>query len=266
MSMLSLTDSAAHAAALAPRPPAEDLFGPSARAYLAFKTGFDRVTALTLLVLTAPLIVMAMLLVKLTSTGPALYTQTRLGRRGMPFTIYKIRTMTHDCESLTGPCWSLPGDERVTMLGRWLRSTHIDELPQLWNVLRGDMSLIGPRPERPEFAPRLERAAPHYRKRLQLRPGLTGLAQVQLPPDSDLDSVRIKTACDLHYVRSIGPWLDLCIAWATLLRLMGFPFAQLRALFRLPSRDVIEQGYQALVTRHLVVVGGVAGAEASKPR
>src|SRR5207248_4660391 len=143
----------------------------------------------------------AMLLVKLTSPGPMLYTQTRLGRRGRPFTIYKIRTMLHDCESLTGPQWSTPGDTRITRVGRWLRRTHIDELPQLWNVLRGDMSLVGPRPERPEFIPELENAIPFYRDRLLVRPGITGLAQVQLPPDTDMDSVRRQLAHDIYYGR-----------------------------------------------------------------
>src|SRR5438105_439616 len=224
----------------APGPRAEDdLLTPSARAYVTLKRVIDIATALTLLVLTAPFIGVAMLLVKLTSPGPALYSQTRLGRHGVPFTLYKIRTMAHDSESLTGPCWSLPGDTRVTALGRWLRATHLDELPQLWNVLRGDMSLIGPRPERPEFVPKLEQAVPHYRKRLQVRPGVTGLAQVQLPPDSDLDSVLIKTAYDLHYIRHIGLLLDVRIVWATGFKVMGLSFARLRAAFRFPPREVI---------------------------
>jgi lipopolysaccharide/colanic/teichoic acid biosynthesis glycosyltransferase len=228
-----------------PRPvlTADELLAPSARVYLAAKAVFDFVVALSLLILTAPLIVGAMLLVKLTSPGPMLYTQTRLGRRGRPFTVYKIRTMAHNCESLSGPCWSTPGDMRVTSLGRLLRRTHIDELPQLWNVLRGDMSLIGPRPERPEFAPRLEQAVPHYRLRLAVRPGVTGLAQVQLPPDSDLDSVRTKTAYDLYYIRTVGVWLDMRIAWATLFKLLGLTYQRLRLLFFLPRQAVVEERY-----------------------
>jgi len=186
------------------------------------------------------------MLVKFTSPGPALYSQTRLGRRGRPFTLYKLRTMAHDSESLTGPCWSLPGCSRVTELGRWLRATHLDELPQLWNVLRGHMSLIGPRPERPEFVPKLEHAIPHYRKRLQVRPGVTGLAQVQLPPDSDLDSVLIKTAYDLHYIRHIGLLLDMRIVWATGFKVMGVSFGRLRAAFRFPPREVIHRHYRSL--------------------
>lgn len=229
--------------------PLTDLLSRSARGYLAVKVALDIVTALTLLVLTAPLILLAVVLVKLTSPGPALYSQTRLGRFGRPFTIYKIRTMGHDCESLTGPRWSTAGDTRVTAVGRWLRRTHLDELPQLWNVLRGDMSLIGPRPERPEFVPKLEQAVPHYRQRLQVRPGVTGLAQVQLPPDSDLDSVLIKTAYDLHYILRIGVLLDARIAWATFFKLTGLSFDRLRTLFRFPRREVVEQGYRALTAR-----------------
>src|SRR5205085_11405871 len=104
----------------------------------------------------APVIALAALLLKLTSHGPAFYTQTRVGRNGRLFTIYKVRTMLHRCESLTGPRWSVPGDPRITAVGCLLRVTHVDELPQLLNVLRGEMSLIGPRPERPEFVPELE--------------------------------------------------------------------------------------------------------------
>jgi lipopolysaccharide/colanic/teichoic acid biosynthesis glycosyltransferase len=247
MSTLSFIDLTVHPGGIPVRqgPPPTDLLTPSVRAYLGVKAVLDFGIALTLLVLTAPLIVAAMLLVKLTSTGPALYSQTRLGRHGLPFTIYKIRTMGHECESLTGPRWSTDGDTRITTLGRWLRRTHLDELPQLWNVLRGDMSLIGPRPERPEFMPTLEQAVPLYRKRLQVRPGVTGLAQVQLPADSDLDSVRIKTAYDLHYIRQAGLLLDGRIAWATFLKLIGFSFDAMRTLSRLPHRVAIEQGYCA---------------------
>src|SRR5207249_2271789 len=156
-------------------------------------------------------------LVKLTSPGPILYSQTRLGRHGRSYTIYKIRSMSHNCEKQSGPRWSTAGDSRVTPIGRLLRRTHVDELPQLWNVLRGEMSLIGPRPERPEFVPQLERALPQYRQRLLVRPGVTGLAQVQLPPDSDLASVRRKLAYDLYYVHGCNFCLDVQLLLATVL-------------------------------------------------
>ncbi len=214
--------------------------------YEVCKRAADVACALVLLALTGPLVLVAMLLIRLTSCGPALYTQTRVGRYGRPFTICKLRTMYDECENLTGACWSLPGDPRVTPLGHFLRRTHLDELPQLWNVLRGEMSLVGPRPERPEFVPQLEQAIPHYRERLQVRPGVTGLAQIQLPPDTDLDSVRIKLAYDLYYVRNLGMWLDLRIALGTALKVIGLPFRLLRRLFQFPARDAVEAAYRGL--------------------
>jgi len=201
---------------------------------------FDLVVALLLLILCGPIILLAALLVKLTSRGPAFYTQTRMGLNGQPFTIYKLRTMRHDCEKRTGACWSKPGDPRVTFLGRILRATHIDELPQLINVLRREMSLVGPRPERPEFLPELERHLPHYRHRLAVRPGITGLAQLQLPPDTCIQSVRLKLAYDCHYVKHVSLWLDLRIMLATATRAAGIPFRWTNPLFRLPSGPTIE--------------------------
>jgi len=191
--------------------------------YVRFKTVLEFLAAVVLLVLAAPLIAVAGLLVKLTSRGPIFYTQTRVGRHGLLFTIYKIRSMVHDCESLTGPRWAIPGDPRVTWIGHFLRFTHLDELPQLVNVLRGEMSLIGPRPERPEFLAPLERALPSYRCRLSVRPGVTGLAQVKLGPDTDLNSVRRKLAYDLHYVEHVSFWLDLRILICTAFKTMGDP-------------------------------------------
>ena len=214
--------------------------------YSSAKGAFEFVFALLLLIFTAPLILFAMILIKVTSRGPAVYTQTRLGRNGQPFTIYKLRTMTHNCESLTGAQWSKPGDCRVTRLGRWLRKTHIDELPQLWNVLCGDMSLIGPRPERPEFMPQLEQAIPLYRYRLHARPGITGFAQIQLPPDSDLDSVRVKLAYDLHYVRNMSFRFDVAIYLGTLFKLIGLTYEAIRPLCRFTPRAAVESEYQNL--------------------
>jgi lipopolysaccharide/colanic/teichoic acid biosynthesis glycosyltransferase len=135
-------------------------------------------------------------------------------------------------------------------LGKFLRKTHLDELPQLWNVLRGDMSLVGPRPERPEFVPQLEHAIAHYRGRLLMKPGVTGLAQVQLPPDTDLGSVRLKLAYDLHYVRHASLWLDCRIVLSTALKMVAVPFGLLRKLFRFPAQPAIEQEYRQLVQDH----------------
>jgi lipopolysaccharide/colanic/teichoic acid biosynthesis glycosyltransferase len=209
--------------------------------YLTCKVVGETTAALVLLVLTAPLILLAALLVKLTSPGPAFYTQTRVGRRGRLFNIYKIRTMIHNCESLTGPRWSMPGDPRVTWLGRLLRLSHLDELPQLVNVLCGQMSLIGPRPERPEFVPELDKQIPTYRDRLAVRPGVTGLAQVNLPADTELASVRRKLAYDLYYIRHLGFWLDFRILLCTALYSVGVPFALSRRLLRLPAAEPAER-------------------------
>ena len=216
--------------------------------YLPWKTALDIAVGVVMLVVTAPVIAAAALLVKLTSRGPAFYSQTRLGRHGKPFRIYKLRTMRHNCESLTGPQWSKPGDSRVTPLGRFLRKSHLDELPQLWNVVRGEMSLVGPRPERPEFLPQLEKALPHYRDRLLVRPGVTGLAQVQLPPDTDLASVRRKLACDLYYVQHVGLLLDVQILLATACYLAKLPFGLTRLIFRVPGGLAALEAYDRLVS------------------
>jgi lipopolysaccharide/colanic/teichoic acid biosynthesis glycosyltransferase len=208
--------------------------------FMPWKTAAEFVLALGLLVLAAPCLAVIAAVVRLTSRGPILYKQTRLGKNGRPYTIYKIRTMAQDSESKTGPCWSGPRDPRVTPVGRFLRRTHLDELPQLWNVLRGDMSLIGPRPERPELIPPLEQAIPQYRARLRVRPGVTGLAQVQLPPYRDIEDVRRKVAYDLFYIEYLSPWLDLRIFVCTALHMAGIPYHVLRRLFRLPHVGRVE--------------------------
>jgi lipopolysaccharide/colanic/teichoic acid biosynthesis glycosyltransferase len=211
------------------------------RWYPGFKVAADIVLASLLTIPTIPVILLSALLVRLTSRGPAFYTQTRVGRHGRLFTILKLRTMIHNCESLTGPRWSIPGDPRVTPVGWFLRKTHLDELPQLLNVLRGEMSLIGPRPERPEFVPELELALPVYRQRLNVRPGVTGLAQVQLPPDTDLESVRRKLAHDLYYIRHLSPWLDLRLLSCTAFYALGIPFRMLSRTLGVPASSEIER-------------------------
>lgn len=208
--------------------------------YLPVKACLDRTIALILLLLTGPVMLLLGLLVRLTSPGPAFYSQTRLGRGGRTFRIYKIRTMVDKCESLTGPRWSIPGDPRITTLGRILRRTHLDELPQLVNVLRGDMALIGPRPERPEFLEELESACPRYAERLAVRPGVTGLAQVQLPADTDVDSVRKKLAYDLFYIENLSPRLDLRLLLATAFYALGIPFAIYGRWLNIPTGLQVE--------------------------
>jgi lipopolysaccharide/colanic/teichoic acid biosynthesis glycosyltransferase len=182
---------------------------------------------------TAPIIALACLLVRLTSRGPVIYVQRRLGFRGRIFKIHKIRTMYKDSEP-DGPRWCVRGDRRITPIGRFLRWTHIDELPQLINILRGDMALVGPRPERPEIAAELERAFPQYQRRLWVRPGLTGLAQVLRPPDSDLATVRQKLDLDLYYLEHASLLLDVRIVLATLLHVLRIPPALIARTFGFP--------------------------------
>jgi lipopolysaccharide/colanic/teichoic acid biosynthesis glycosyltransferase len=215
-------------------------FRPQVSRYVLVKVVFDLFLAVVLLVIAAPVIALMGLLVKLTSQGPAFYTQLRVGRNGRAFWIYKLRTMTHNCESESGAKWATARDARVTLLGRFLRKTHLDELPQLWNVLRGDMSLVGPRPERPEFIPGLEEQIPNYRDRLVVRPGLTGLAQVQLPADTDIDSVRRKLVYDRYYIEHMGLWLDIRLILSTALKMAHIPFSVARKVLRVPSRRVVE--------------------------
>jgi lipopolysaccharide/colanic/teichoic acid biosynthesis glycosyltransferase len=212
--------------------------------YQFCKPVLDFCVAAVLLVLASPVILLCALLVRLTSRGPAFYSQVRLGRGGRPYWIYKLRTMGYLCETKSGAVWSQAGDPRVTPLGRFLRATHLDELPQLWNVLRGDMSLIGPRPERPEFVPALADAIPLYEARMLVRPGVTGFAQVQLPADSDLSSVRTKLSYDLYYVGKAGLWMDVRIILATLLKVFHVPFGVIRKVFLFPAPVAVERYYQ----------------------
>lgn len=228
---------------------ADGAAGPRVRGWYApCRAVVEFVAALGLFVATVPLTLAAIVLVKMSSRGPAFYLQVRMGRAGRPYTMYKIRSMYNDCERLSGPCWSTGRDPRVTPVGRVLRRTHIDELPQLWNVLRGEMSLIGPRPERPEFAPKLEQAFPCYGRRLRVRPGVTGLAQVQLPPDFDMESVRNKLAYDLYYIEKLGPLLDLRILLGTALKLIGVPFTALRTIVAMPTRSDVETVYRRVAS------------------
>jgi lipopolysaccharide/colanic/teichoic acid biosynthesis glycosyltransferase len=205
------------------------------RFYEKIKNVLDVVAALLILIVALPVILLAAALVRLTSKGTAFYTQVRLGQHGKPYVIYKLRSMYQDCERYSGIRWCTRGDQRITPVGKWLRRLHIDELPQLWNVLRGEMSLIGPRPERPELVVSLEKALPRYRDRLLVKPGLTGLAQIQLPPDTDLESVRQKLGLDRVYVYHRSFRLDLKIYAGTVLYLMGFSTRKIGRCLHLPS-------------------------------
>jgi lipopolysaccharide/colanic/teichoic acid biosynthesis glycosyltransferase len=188
---------------------------PSHRNYVIVKVCVEWTLAAVLLLLTSPLVAFLAAMVKLTSSGPAFYSQTRLGLNGRAYRILKLRTMQNNCEAKTGPVWAKKNDSRITPIGKLLRDTHLDELPQLWNVLRGEMALIGPRPERPEIVRRLYETVPNYGARMYVRPGVTGLAQMRLPADSDLEGVQRKVAHDLYYVRKVGLLLDIRIALST---------------------------------------------------
>ncbi len=181
----------------------------------------SRAIAALLLLLALPAIALAVLLVRCTSPGPAIYRQMRLGARGTRFVMYKVRTMVADAEAKSGPVWASRNDPRVTPLGRLLRAIGWDELPQLFNILKGDMAFVGPRPERPEIAESLAGKIPGYYGRVAVRPGITGLAQINLSADTQLDDVRKKLQLDLEYIERAGPLLDLRIVMATVPRLFG---------------------------------------------
>lgn len=190
--------------------------------YFRWSGWLNRLGAGLLVIPALPIIVVLVFLVRLTSYGPGIYRQRRVGRGGRTFTLYKIRTMMHNAEALTGPVWTAPNDPRITKFGKLLRATHLDELPQLLNVLCGHMALIGPRPERPEFTEYLASEIPGYMDRYVVPPGITGLAQINLPPDTDVDSVRRKLVLDLEYTHSANGSMDMRILLCTAIRLFGF--------------------------------------------
>ena len=175
----------------------------------------DIAISLGLLAFTLPLMGLVAVIVRLESPGPALYRQERVGLHGRPFVLLKFRSMRADAER-SGPIWAQQGDTRVTRVGGLMRRMRIDELPQVLNVLRGEMAFIGPRPERPHFVDRLAQDIPHYRERARVKPGLTGWAQVNYPYGASVEDARAKLSFDLFYVKYRGPWLDLAIMFATL--------------------------------------------------
>ena len=175
----------------------------------------DIVLSLIGLVLTLPMMVLVAIAVRMTSPGPALYSQTRVGKDGKPFTIWKFRSMNVDAEAATGAVWAQVHDPRVTPVGRFLRRTRLDEIPQLFSVLKGDMSVVGPRPERPEFVAELTERIPYYGQRHVVRPGVTGWAQVRHPYGSSVNDTIEKLQYDLFYIKHMSPGLDLFITLET---------------------------------------------------
>ena len=195
---------------------------------------FNFVVAAIALIVASPVLILLAIGVKLTSRGPILYAQTRVGldrrwrstlalheRRledlgGQVFTIYKFRTMRVDAERVSGAVWAQQNDPRVTKLGKYMRMLRLDELPQFWNVLRGDMNVVGPRPERPSLVSRLREDIPEYQCRHRVKPGITGLAQINQNYDACIEDVRSKVSWDLRYIREQGFWTDCRVMLRTL--------------------------------------------------
>jgi exopolysaccharide biosynthesis polyprenyl glycosylphosphotransferase len=186
------------------------------RAFQFLKRLTDVIVSISGLLLFTPILPILALLIRFDSPGPVIYTQRRVGRAGRLFRLVKLRSMVADAERDGQARWAHQGDERVTRVGRFLRSSRLDEVPQLLNVLKGDMSLIGPRPERPEFVAQLEERIPFYRTRLAVRPGLAGWAQVNYPYASSVQDALIKLQYDLYYVKHQSLYLDLVIMLKTI--------------------------------------------------
>ncbi len=181
----------------------------------AAKRALDVAAALVGLALAGSLMLLVAVIVRMTSPGPALYHQQRVGRGGRIFTVHKFRSMRKDAEAGSGAVWASVNDNRVTPFGRFMRKTRIDELPQLWNVLRGEMSLVGPRPERPEFVSELTKQIPFYGERHVVNPGLTGWAQVRYAYGASVDDSLEKLQYDLFYIKNMSISLDLFILFET---------------------------------------------------
>jgi sugar transferase (PEP-CTERM system associated) len=179
------------------------------------KRTFDVVVSLAILIVTSPILLLAALAVRLDSPGPIFYKQERVGRNGKAFNIFKLRTMREDAEQGGVPQWAGAKDPRVTRVGSFLRLTRIDEIPQVFNVLRGDMSFVGPRPERPFFVESLAREIPYYRERLRMRPGITGWAQINYPYGASIEDAKAKLSYDLYYIKNYSIFFDLLIAIGT---------------------------------------------------
>jgi exopolysaccharide biosynthesis polyprenyl glycosylphosphotransferase len=171
--------------------------------------------ALTALMVCLPIIPLIILAVRVSSPGPIFFRQKRVGLHGEPFWLAKFRTMCQDAE-INGAVWATKNDSRITPLGRFMRKTRLDEIPQLWNVLRGDMDFVGPRPERPEFVDWLAKEIPYYELRHMIRPGLTGWAQVRYQYGASLEETRRKLEYDLYYLKHKSVGLDLLIIFETI--------------------------------------------------
>ena len=216
--------------------------------YFRRKYAIDRFAGAVLLVLSSPLTLTLFLLVKLTSPGPGFYRQRRVGLNGETFEIVKLRSMVKNAERPGQAVWCVKNDARVTWLGRILRKLHLDELPQLWNVAMGEMSLVGPRPERPEICENLAEEIEGYYLRNTVKPGVTGLSQINLPPDETIEDVRRKQILDLRYIEEANFWLDTRMILATAMRMIGFGGETVIKTMKLCRRDYLRQASEKHAT------------------
>ena len=194
------------------------LFSPGfhvSRLLMIYKRIASTLISILGLLLSLPLLPFIALAIKLSSPGPVFYRQKRVGRNGTIFYCYKFRTMCADAEADSGPTWVGDDDPRITRVGKFLRISRLDEIPQLWNVVRGDMSLVGPRPERPEFVEWLTREIPFYHLRHSVRPGITGWAQVRYKYGNSVEDAKEKLRYDLFYIKNMSPGLDFLILFDT---------------------------------------------------
>jgi len=191
------------------------------RRFILLKEGLDRVSALMGLVAFMPFLAVFGLLIKLSSPGPVFFIQKRVGKGGKTFGIIKLRTMVMDAEQATGPIWAQENDPRITRIGKFLRATHFDEVPQLLNVIRGEMAIVGPRPERPVFVEQFRHQIPNYEARHMVKPGITGLAQVYHHYDETVRDVKRKLGYDLLYVKKMCLMVDIAILFLTFRCLTG---------------------------------------------
>jgi sugar transferase (PEP-CTERM system associated) len=195
------------------------LFSPglhASRLFLIYKRVASLVISIIGLLLSLPFFPLIILAIKLSSPGSAFYWQNRVGRHGVVFRCYKFRTMRSDAEADTGPTWALDDDPRITRVGKFLRKTRLDEIPQLFNVLKGDMSLVGPRPERPEIVADLHQQIPYYHLRESVRPGITGWAQILYKYGSSVEDAKEKLRYDLYYIKNTSAGLDILIVLNTI--------------------------------------------------
>lgn len=181
-----------------------------------FKRATDLTAALTMLILFSPLILVTAILIKIDSEGPVLFSQERVGKNKKPYMLYKFRSMVQDAEAQTGPVWASDDDDRITRVGSVMRKWRIDEIPQLWNVLKGDMSFVGPRPEREFFVNKLEEMIPFYGERFSVKPGVTGWAQVCYRYGASVEDAVEKVNYDLFYIKNMSVFMDLMIILRTI--------------------------------------------------